>query len=357
MSADNPASEANAPWVNLYGSRHLVGWLTDQQVSLAFTTYQAGRLFLLGRRADGQLAVHERSFPRCMGLWSDGGTLWMSSLFQLWRLENALEPGEDYQGHDRLYVPRVAYTTGDLDAHDVAVTAEGELIFVNTKFSCLATVSHSASFKPAWQPPFITKLAPEDRCHLNGLALVEGHPKYVTVVSTSDVLEGWRSKRIDGGAVLDVDTGECVATGLSMPHSPRWHRGQLWLHQSGTGEFGRIDLKTGRFEPVTFCPGYLRGLTFSGNYAIVGLSRPRRERTFGGLPLDKALEVKGGEAQCGLQVIDLKTGNIEHWLHIEGPVEELYDVVALPNVSRPMALGFVTDEIQRILSMEPLAAR
>ena len=352
MSVDQPVSESNEPWVQIYGSRHFAAWLDEQHVSLAFSTYQAGKLFLVGRRPDGQLSVHERTFSRCMGLAAHGDGLWMSSLYQLWRLENTLEPGEDYQGYDRLYVPRVGYTTGDIDLHDIAINADGQPIFANTKFSCLATLSPTASFKPVWKPPFITKLAPEDRCHLNGLALVDGQPKYVTVVSTSDVLEGWRTRRTDGGAVLDVDTGEFVATGLSMPHSPRWYRGQLWLHQSGTGEFGRIDLQTGRFEPVTFCPGYLRGLAFSGNYAIVGLSRPRHERTFNGLPLDKTLAAKGGEAQCGLQVIDLKTGNIEHWLHIEGPVEELYDVVTLPNVTRPMALGFVTDEIQRILSID-----
>ena len=137
-----------------------------------------------------------------------------------------------------------------------------------------------------------------------------------------------------------------------MPHSPRWYQDQLWLHQSGTGEFGKLDLNSGHFEPVAFCPGYLRGLSFAGNYALVGLSRPRHERTFGGLPLEGRLRDKGGAAQCGVLVIDLRTGNIEHTLQIEGAVEELYDVVTLPNVVRPMALGFVSSEIQRLLSIE-----
>jgi uncharacterized protein (TIGR03032 family) len=103
-----------------------------------------------------------------MGLWGDDQTLYLSTLFQLWRFENSLDPGETYQGYDRLYVPQLGWTTGDLDIHDIAVDAQGCPVFVNTLFSCLATVSERHSFIPLWQPPFITKLAAEDRCHLNG---------------------------------------------------------------------------------------------------------------------------------------------------------------------------------------------
>src|SRR5262249_40595995 len=99
-----------APWVEVTASAHLADWLAEQQVSLAFTTYQSGKLFLLGRRPDGVLAVFERTFSRAMGLWADGQTLWLSTRYQIWRFENALRPGQEYQGHDRLYVPRVGYT-------------------------------------------------------------------------------------------------------------------------------------------------------------------------------------------------------------------------------------------------------
>ena len=256
-----------------------------------------------------------------------------------------------HQGCDRLYVPKVGYTTGDLDVHDIAVEAGGRVVFVNTKFGCLATMNERDSFTPLWRPPFLSKLAAEDRCHLNGLALADGRAKYVTLVGASDVADGWREHRRDGGCVLEVPSGRTAVEGLSMPHSPRTYRDRLWVLNSGRGEFGRVDVAAGRFEPVAFCPGYLRGLAFAGDYAVAGLSRPRHDKTFSGLPLDGALAARKAEARCGLQVIDLKSGDVAHWLRIEGMVSELYDVVALPGVTRPMALGFKTDEIQRLLTV------
>lgn len=357
MTASAPAPEPNEPWVQAYYSTDFGAWLASQHISLAFSTYQTGKLFLIGRRDDGQLAIFERTFNHCMGLWSNGGTLWLSSLYQLWRFVNVLKPGQRHEGHDALYVPRVGYTTGNLDTHDVAVEESGRVVFVNTKFGCLATIHERDSFAPLWRPPFLSALVPEDRCHLNGLALDDGHVRYVTAVSTSDVVDGWRDRRRDGGVLIDVHINAIVADGLSMPHSPRIYQGKLWLLNSGTGELGWIDVKTGRFEPIAFCPGYLRGLAFTGDYAIVGLSRPRHDKTFGGLPLQERLAAKNAEARSGLHVIDLRNGATTHWLRIEGMVSELYDVATLPGVVRPMALGFKSDEIQRLLTMaepEPL---
>ncbi|MEQ8959482.1 MAG: TIGR03032 family protein, partial [Coleofasciculus sp. C2-GNP5-27] len=327
-------------------------WLAEQHLSLAFTTYQAGKVFFIGVQPTGQLSIFERTFERCMGLCVHGSTLYLSSLYQVWRFENVLEAGQVHNGYDCLYVPQVGYVTGDLDVHDVAVVdppVTPHPIFVNTLFSCLATVSETHSFIPLWQPPFISKLAAEDRCHLNGLAIADGKPKYVTAVSQSDVADGWRDKRRDGGCVVDVGRNQVIVTGLSMPHSPRLYRDKLWLLNSGTGEFGFVDLSRGEFESVAFCPGYLRGLAFSGDFAIVGLSKPRENRTFSGLALDERLESKQAEPRCGLLVIDLRSGDIVHWLRIEGIVTELYDVAVLPGVQRPMAVGFKTDEIRRVV--------
>jgi uncharacterized protein (TIGR03032 family) len=347
-----PAPAAGDTWLEVTSSRHFAAWLAEQQVSLAFTTYQAGKLFLLGRHPTGQLAVFERTFNRCMGLWGDGQTLWMNSLYQLWRFENALRPGELHQGCDRLYVPRLGCTTGDLDVHDLAVEASGRVVFVATTFGCLATLSERYSFRPLWRPAFLSALAAEDRCHLNGLALEDGRARYVTAVSTSDVADGWRDRRRDGGCVLEVPGSRVVAAGLSMPHSPRVYRDRLWVLNSGTGFLGTVDPARGTFEPRTFCPGYLRGLAFVGDYAVVGLSRPRHDRTFGGLALEEELAKRQADARCGLQVIDLRSGAVAHWVRIEGMVSELYDVATLPGVVRPMALGFKTDEIQRTLAVE-----
>jgi uncharacterized protein (TIGR03032 family) len=339
-------------------SRHFPAWLTEQQISLAVTTYQAGKLFLLGVKPDGQLSVFNRTFKRSLGLAvADGGqTLWMTSQFQVWRFENVRAPGTSTDGYDRLYVPRIAYTTGDIDAHDIGVDAEGRPLFVNTLFSCLATVSDRHSFRPVWRPPFISKLAAEDRCHLNGLAMVDGVPRYVAACSQSDVQDGWRDVRDRGGCLIDVPSGHVVLQGLSMPHSPRVYRDRIWLLNSGHGLFGYVDLAAARLEPVTFCPGYARGLALTGDWAIVGLSRPR-EATFSGLALDAELARRNAEARCGLQVIDLRTGDAVHWARFDGGVDELYDVAILPGVVRPKALGFQTDEINHTVSYEDESGR
>jgi uncharacterized protein (TIGR03032 family) len=343
---------AASPKFELTASRQFSGWMAAQRLSLAFTTYQAGKLFLIGLNPKGRLSVFERTFNRCMGLAGDGQTLWMSTLFQLWRLENTLAPGQTAEGYDRFYIPRAAYTTGDLDIHDIGLGKDGKPVFIATLFGCIATLSDTHSIRPLWKPPFISRLAAEDRCHLNGLAMAKGMPCYVSAVSKTDVADGWREKRRDGGVVMDTRTNEVVLAGLSMPHSPRLANGVLYLADSGTGRFGRVDLKKGTFEEIAFCPGYIRGMTIHKNFAVVGMSRPRLNKTFSGLALDDELKRREVEPRCGLMVIDLKSGDIVHWLRLEGVVEELYDVVALPGVVRPMALGLVSDEIRRTVSLE-----
>ncbi|MBA3481139.1 MAG: TIGR03032 family protein [Pirellulales bacterium] len=359
------------PWLQVQGSRHFLDWLAELRVCLAFSTYQTGKIFFVGRKPDAGLSVFERTFNHCMGLWAsaNGRTLWLSSKFQLWRFEQAPAtvvpyrpaptdgddsgmPAWTERGYDVAYVPRVGYTTGDIDIHDIAVAEDGRVIFVCTLFGCLATLSERASFQPLWRPPFLSALVPEDRCHLNGLAMRNGRPAYVSVVADCDVADGWRDRRRDGGCIVDVATSEIVTRGLSMPHSPRWHRDRLWVLNSGSGEFGGVDLATGKFEPLAFCPGYLRGLAFVGDYAVVTLSKPRHV-TFHGLELDERLKQRGAEPQCGLQVIDLRTGAIAHWLRLDGSlVTELYDAVVLPGVRQPMAIGFKSNEIERLLIVD-----
>ena len=341
----------DAPRLEVLTSRNFPSLLAEAGVSLAFTTYQAGKLFLLGTGPGGQIALFERTFPRCMGLCEDGESLWLATLYQLWRLDNALPAGNVHDGHDRLYVPRVAHTTGDLDVHDLAVTSAGQVVFVNTLFSCLATLSDRASFVPLWRPPFISRLAAEDRCHLNGLALADGAPAFVTLVGRSDVADGWREHRRRGGMVYDVRSNEPVCANLSMPHSPRLHGGRLWLLEAGSGQLGFVDPGSGRFERVAFLPGYARGLCIVGHHAVVGLSKLRRSRTFADLELGEQLAARGAEPRCGLMVIDLRSGDAVHWLRLDGIVEELYDVAALPGVRRPMALGLQSDEIQRTITI------
>ncbi|MGL5131259.1 MAG: TIGR03032 family protein, partial [Planktothrix sp.] len=327
---------------DLIGDRELPSWLTQQQISLAFTTYQTSRLMLIGSDPEtNTISGYWRIFDRAMGLFCTSERIYLSSKYQLWQLDNILAAGTQYQGYDRLYIPRIGYTTGDIDIHDIAIDKNNQIIFISTLFNCIATLSDRHSCKPLWKPPFISQYINEDRCHLNGLAMVEGEAKYVTAVSQSDVVDGWRDRRKNGGVVIDITSNDIIVTGLSMPHSPRWYQDKLWLLNSGKGELGYVDLDTGKFNPIAFCPGYLRGLAFWKNWAIVGLSKPRGDdKTFGGLELDKLLAQKDAEPRCGMMVIDINTGTIVHWLRLEGIVTELYDVQIIPEAQKPMALGF-----------------
>ncbi|GET38406.1 TIGR03032 family protein [Microseira wollei] len=328
-------------------SPDLTAWLATQNISLACTTYQTNRLIFIGHKSNGRLSIHERLFDKPMGLYGADDSLYMSTRYQIWRFDNCLAPGEKYGECDRLYIPRTAQITGDLNVHDVVLDNSQQVIFVNTDFSCLATLSPDYSFVPLWKPSFISKLVAEDRCHLNGLAMVNGKPAYVTACSSTDTAAGWRNHRLDGGVVIDVNHNEIIATGLSMPHSPRWYRGKLWILNSGTGELGYIE--GNQFVPITFCPGFVRGLAFWGNFAFVGLSQ-LRSHNFTGLALEKRLMAEGNQPQCGLMVIDLQTGKPLHWLYFQSVIEELFDVVVLPGVSQPQAIGLQGDEIQRLVT-------
>jgi uncharacterized protein (TIGR03032 family) len=339
------------PAFAVHFSRQFESWLDEVQASLACTTYQAGKVFFLGRGSQG-VSIAERTFARSMGIAVRKDILYLASLYQLWRFQNVLEPGQDYQGYDRLFVPQLAWTTGDLDVHDIGIDTAGDPIFVNTLFSCIARPCIEYSFRPIWKPPFISRLVTEDRCHLNGLAMHAGEPIYATAVSRSNANEGWRDNRTDGGIVIDVRNDEIVCQGLSMPHSPRWYDDRLWLLNSGTGYFGYVDQDAGCFAPVTFCPGYARGLAFVGHYALVGLSKPRTD-SFSGLQLDEELSKRSTAPRCGILVVDLKTGGIAHSMRFEGVLQELYDVAVLPQVRRPMLLGLKSDEIRRVIRMPP----
>lgn len=343
----------NTPHLEFIGSPGLTDWLAVQNISLVLTSYSTGKLFLVGRKPDGQMSVFERTFQRCMGLWTDAQTLWLASLYEIWKFENIVPAGRLHEGYDRCYVPRLGYITGDLNVHDIALDSNGQLLFVNTLFNCLACVSDTHNFKPLWRPPFIQNLIAEDQCHLNGMALQDGQPRYASMFARVNEAQGWRQHRLNGGCVVDLETGEYVVEGLSMPHSPRLYRGKLWLLHSGTGDFGYVDTDKREFVPVTFCPGYVRGLSFCGDYAIVGTSKGREDDMFQELPLHRSLEDRRQSVRCGVSVIDLRSGELVHFLWIEGVVTQLYDVAVLPGVTRPMAIGFKTDEVQRMISLPP----
>lgn len=339
---------ATTPRFEITTSRQFESWLAGTGAALALTTYQAGMTLILGTDpVTGRLWVFNRRLQRPMGLACDRDRLAIATQTEIVTFVDARRE----TGGEPLYVPQVAHFTGDLDVHDLAFDADGRIVFVNTLFSFLATVSETHSFRPLWRPPFTGRLAAEDRCHLNGLAMRDGRPAFATAVARTDVADGWREHRREGGVVLDVASGEIAAAGLSMPHSPRWREGALWLLNAGTGEFGALDLAEGRFRPAAFCPGFLRGLAFLDGCAVVGASEPRENRTFGDLPLQARLEREGVSPRCGLFVVDLATGDVAHWARFSGVVTELFDIAVIPRARQPQMIGFSSDEIRRTISI------
>lgn len=345
-------SEARARKLDIVPSRDFVGWLAQHRVSLALTTGAAGRLVLVGASPDDKISIFLRSFDRTNGIHAAGHSLLLGTGFQIWRLENSVGEGKLAGDYDRLYVPRLAFTTGDVQAGDVGFAPDGTILFANRMFSCVSAATAEFSFTPAWRPPFVSRIAPEDRCGLSGFALENGLIRFVTCAAASDAPGGWRQRIKDGGVVVDASIDRTVARGFSLPTAPRLNKGQLWLNEAGTGILGAVDVKTGEFEEVAFCPGILGGLAFVGNHAVVTTSIRRDGFVPGDLPLGASLTAYGAEARTAVVVVDLATGAIVHWLRFDG-ADELRDVAVLPGARRPAAVGLVGDDIRKVLTIGP----
>lgn len=301
--------------------------------SLLVTTYQAGKLVLL-REDGGTLNTHFRGFHVPMGIALDRDRLAIGTFHEIWEFHNtpAVAAKLDPPGkHDACFLPRCSQTTGSIQIHEMAWGTEG-LWFVNTRFSCLCTHDFAHSFVPRWQPPFISALAPEDRCHLNGLALVNGQPRFVTALGTSDEARGWRPHKRDGGVLMEVPSGEILARGLSMPHSPRYYADRLWVLNSGSGGFGFIDPRTGHYENVATVPGFTRGLDFYDRYAFIGLSQVRESAIFSGITIaEKPVE----ERCCGVWVVDILTGQTVAFVKFSDQLQEIFAVQVMPGLRFP----------------------
>lgn len=327
--------------VRFHHSPDLPRILADAGCSLLVSTYQAGQLVAVGV-ADEELNLAFRGFDRAMGIAVAADAVAVAGRGQIWSLLEHSELAAEIAPagrHDRCWLPRSSVVTGGIQSHEIAWGRDGsappELWVVNTLFSCLASLDARHSFVPRWRPPFVTQLAPQDRCHLNGVAMRGGSPAFVTVMARTDEPGGWRKQRNDSGAVLDVASGEAVTTGLAMPHSPRWYDGDLFVLNSGFGRLERVDVETGHREVVAAVPGYARGLALHGDLAFVGLSRIRETTTFGGTPIAAYAD----RLKCGVGVIELSTGNTVATLQFVNGVEEIFDVQTLPGVRCPSLGG------------------
>ena len=310
-------------------------------ISIAVTTYQAGKLLLL-REDAGTLNTHFRSFIRPMGLAVTRGRIAVGTSTEIWDFHDVpavaaqLEPAGRC---DACYLPRSAHFTGDILVHEMAWGGH-DLWIVNTRFSCLCTLDGIYSFVPRWRPPFITALAAEDRCHLNGMAMLEDRPAFVTALGQTDSARGWRENKRNGGVLMSVPSGEVIVGGLSMPHSPRWYGGHLWLLESGTGTLGTVDQQSGRYQPMVELPGFTRGLDFCGRFAFVGLSQVRETAVFSGLSITER-----PERNCGVWVVDVVEGKVVAFVRFEDAMQEIFAVQVLHGQRFP---DLINDDVKTI---------
>ncbi|MEO0490313.1 MAG: TIGR03032 family protein [Cyanobacteria bacterium J06635_15] len=313
-------------------TQNLTEILNQCGISLVVSTYQAGKLIVV--RADGEgLNTHFRVFNQPMGVAADLEKLALGTAYQIWEFRNVPAVAEklDPPGkHDGCYLPRDRHVTGNIDIHEMAYIGD-ELWFVNTRFSCLCTSDQKNSFVPRWRPPFISAYDLSDRCHLNGLGIRDHVPRYVTALGMTDTANGWRENKANGGILMDTTTHQILVQGLSMPHSPRWYRDQLWVLESGQGSLATVDLATGQLHTVVQLPGFTRGLDFWGPLAFVGLSQVRETAVFSGIPITERLQ----ERICGVWVINIETAEAIAFLKFEDAVQEIFAVSVLPGIRFP----------------------
>jgi uncharacterized protein (TIGR03032 family) len=297
--------------------------------SVLVSTYQAGQLIIL-RTQDDVLNTHFCGLDKPMGIAAYKEKLAVGTGYQLWEYANLPAVGKKIPApreHDAVYLPRTAHITGDIDIHEMAYADDGELWLVNTRMSCLCTLDSAYSVVPRWRPPFVTAYDLSDRCHLNGMALKNGKPAFVTALGKTDTAAGWRSNKASGGLLMSVPDGRIIATGLSMPHSPRWYQNQLWYLESGAGQLCKVNPNTGQRTVIAQVPGFTRGLDFVGRYAFIGLSQVRETAVFSGLPLT----AREGERHCGVWVVDIGNGETIACVAFTGSVQEVFAVQVLPH--------------------------
>ncbi len=319
--------------------------------SIAITTYQTGKVVIFSPQDQDRLIQLPRNFPRPMGM-DIKGTKWAVAL-QDEVIITSNEPAlaKNYPAnpnvYDGLFVPRTSYYTGPLDLHDLVFGEGDKLYAVNTLFSCLSEFSYENSFKPIWKPHFVSKLVPEDRCHLNGLALEKDQPKYVTALGKYDEGRAWKPTMLEKGIMMDVPTNEIIATDLPTPHSPRLYDDGLFMLMSATGEVVKMDPATGKYEVITKLNGFLRGMDRIGDYLFVAMSKLRQNSS-----LFKEAPIAKQSVVCGISIIYIPTGQQAGFIVYNTSVEELFEVKVLPGLIRPNILNLDKGVHRRSISTE-----
>jgi uncharacterized protein (TIGR03032 family) len=306
-------------------------WLAASGGSVAITTYTSGKLVLVSCR-NHRLRFRTLRFPRPMGMALAGRHLALAVQKRILLFRSRATTNSP----DTLFTLKRQFDTGRLDTHDVAFGRRG-IYFANTRCNCIARATSRCNFLRSWQPPFISDMVHQDRCHLNGLGMYRGRPAMATAFCETGHAGGWRDEnRFASGVLVDVRENRVVARGLCMPHSPRRHEGHWWLCNSGHGTLCRFNPARQQCEAVCSLPGFTRGLCFADNHALVGLSKIRKKHILDASSLSGQAE----ESKAGVALVDLRTGNQTGMLEFVSGGREVYEVVFLPNIKRPGLIGF-----------------
>jgi uncharacterized protein (TIGR03032 family) len=325
--------------------------LNKLKCSLVISTYQAGKIIFLSPQSNGSLVQLPRTFQKPMGIAvnADNSKIAIACKDEIIVFANAPELGIHYPAkpntYDAFFIPRLTYHTGNTDIHDL-LWGKDKLFAVNTLFSCIVTFDDQYSFTPYWKPSFISDLTSEDRCHLNGMIMVDGKPRYATAFSNSNTFQGWRENITKSGILMDIEKNEIIASGLPMPHSPRMINGEIYLLLSATSELIKINIQNGSYDVVANFNGFARGMAHYGDYLFIGLSKLRKSSsTFSKLDMDeKAMNT-------GISIVHLPTGKIIDEIIYKSSVEEIYDIHVLPGILRPNILNTMRPEYKMGLSI------
>jgi uncharacterized protein (TIGR03032 family) len=321
---DAPATGVKGETVTMRGTSSFAQILSRHGFTALVSTYQAGQLIALTAESETKTRTAFRSLPSPMGIAVGTQNIAVGTKESVWDYRN--QPSvcrrlDEPEKRDACFLPKSQIITGDIRIHEMEYV-DNELWVVNTRFSCLATLDNQYSFVPRWRPPFISKLAAEDRCHLNGIAKRDGKIAFASALGTTDTAQGWRENKTTGGVVMEYPSGEVILSGLSMPHSPRWYRDRLWILESGRGAVCNVDPQTGKLETIAELPGFTRGLAFYGPLAFVGLSKVRETNIFGGIQLNERVQ----EKMCGVWVVDIRNGQTVARVQFDSGVHEIFDI-------------------------------
>lgn len=310
--------------------------------TIAISTYQAGKLIFISAKDKNSLIQLPRTFKRPMGIaeHSEKDKIAIASKDEIIVFSNSEDLAAHYprspDRYDALYMPRATYHTGPLDIHDLSFGKDDEMYAVNTLFSTLIKIDSDYNFTPYWRPSFIDKLVSEDRCHLNGMAMKNGLPKYATAFNQGNTHQSWREHVTETGVLFDVESDEVIVEGLAMPHSPRIYKDKLYVLLSATGELIKVDFNTGSYETIIKLNAFVRGMSFCDDYVFIGISKLRKSSTTFG-----KLNFAGDTNHSGIVIVHLPSGKLVGKISYETSLEEIYDVHILKNKVRPNIMNTI----------------